>query len=140
MNVLKNRQTRFRQGTAVVEMSIVLLILMLLTLGAIEYGWMFLKQEQITNAARQAARLAATPDATNSTVSSEISTLMSGYSLGNSGYSTTFTPSNIATVSTGSTVAVNISVSYSRIGITNFRLLPLPSTLSASVTMIKEGP
>jgi len=133
------KRFRIRHGTAVLELAVVLIILMYLTLGAVEYGWLFLKQEQIANAARQAARLAATPSATNSSVTSEITTLMSGYGLASSGYTTTM-PSNVASVTTGNTLAVGISLSYSKIGITHFTMLPLPSTLSATVTMEKEGP
>jgi len=130
-----------RRGTALVEMALALLLLMLLTLGAIEYGWLFLKQQQITNAARQAARLASTADATNATVNSQITTLMSSYGLGSSGYATTFSWANdVSTVARGTSVSVKISVTYSAITITNFKLLPLPTTLSATVAMQKEGP
>jgi len=31
-------------------------------------------------------------------------------------------------------------VTYSNITITNFSLLPVPTTLSATVSMVKEGP
>jgi len=140
MGLLQYKTARVYRGSSAVELAVVLLILMLITLGAVEYGWMFLKQEQIVNAARQAARLAATPDATNTTVTSEIATLMSSYGLSGSGYTTTLTPSNIATASVGSTVSVNIAISYSKIEVTHFTTLPLPSTLSATVAMEKEGP
>ena len=133
---------RGRRGTALVEMALALLLLMLLTLGAIEYGWLFLKQQQITNAARQAARIASTADATNATVNSQISTLMSSYGLGSSGYATTFSWGNstdVSTVTRGTSISVKISVTYSAITITNFKILPLPTTLSATVAMQKEG-
>jgi len=134
------KRVRMDRGTSALELAVTLLLLMLITLGAVEYGWLFLKQEQIVNAARQAARLAATPDATNATVTSQITTLMSNYGLSGSGYTTTFTPANIATASTGSTVSVGISLIYSKIEITHFNTLPLPNTLSATVAMEKEGP
>jgi len=136
----KNKHVRVPHGTAVLEMSIVLLLLMYITLGAIEYGWIFLKQEQIANAAREGARLAVTPSATNATVTSEISTLMSGYGLTGKYSTPVFTPSDVSTASVGGTVAVNVSVPYSNIGLTKFSMLPLPTTLSATVTMEKEGP
>jgi Flp pilus assembly protein TadG len=139
MSQCQKRPIRVYRGTSALEMSVVLLILMYITLGAVEYGWLFLKQEQITNAAREAARLAITPSATNSSVSAEIGTLMSSYGLANSGYTSSL-PSNVATVSVGSTLSVGISVTYSNIEITHFSMLPLPSTVSATVTMVKEGP
>ena len=44
-----------------VEAAIVFPILLMLTLGAIEYGWLFLNAQQVTNAARQGARIAILP-------------------------------------------------------------------------------
>ncbi len=128
-----------RRATALVEMALALLLLMLLTMGAVEYGWFFLKQQQITNAARQAARIASTADATNATVTSQVTTLMSSYGMGSSGYTTTFTPSDVSTAARGTSVSVKISVTYSKVTITNFSLLPMPTTVSATVAMAKEG-
>ena len=132
----------FRRGTALVEMALALLILLLLTMGAIEYGWFFLKQQQITNAARQAARFASTADATDATVSSQITTLMNSYGMGSTGYTKTYSwnPADVSTVARGTSISVTISVSYSKLTITNSSLLPTPATVSATVAMQKEGP
>ena len=137
-------QTRFsggrRGGTMTVEAALLFPLVLTLTFGLIEYGWMFLKQQQITNTARQAARVAATVDATTSQVTSQITSMMSGYGLGSSSYSTTITPANVASATRGQQVSVAISITYSNIEITGFTLLPLPSTISANVSMEKEGP
>src|SRR5262245_1734829 len=130
---------RRNRGTAIVEAAIIFPILFLLTFGIIEYGWMFLKQQQVTNAARQAARLAATIDSTNSQVTSQISTPLNNYGLGACGYATALSPLNVATATRGQLVSVTISVPYGNIDITGFTLLPLPTTISAQVTMEKEG-
>ena len=128
-----------RRASALVEMAIVLTLLFLLTLGTVEYGWMFLKQQQITNAARQAARKACAANVNNTTVDTEIANLMSSYGMGSTGYSKTYTPTDVSTAARGTSVSVNISVDYSKITITNFKLLPLPTTVSATVAMEKEG-
>ena len=128
-----------RRGTTLVEMALALLLLMLLTLGVIEYGWLFLKQQQLTNTARQAARIAATADATNTTVTSQITALMSSYGMGSTGYTTAFSPTDLSAAARGSSVSVQVQVTYSRLTITNFRLLPMPTTLTATVAMQKEG-
>lgn len=140
MNRCKCNSTGVRRGLALVEMTLVMFILTYITLGAVEYSWLFLKQEQVANAARQAARLAATPGATNTAVTNLITTLMSGYGLSGKYNTPVFTPSDVSTATTGSTVSVNISLSYGTISITkNATLLPMPSTMSATVTMEKEG-
>lgn len=138
-----HRWHRYR-GSLTVEAAILFPLLFMITFGLIEYGWMFIKQQQITNAARQSARLAAMVDATNGQVSSQISTQMTNYSLGSSGYTPTIyvngtAGGNVATAARGAQVSVLISVPYANIDITGFTLLPMLSTLSAKVTMEKEG-
>ena len=128
-----------RRATTVVEMALAGMILVMLTMGVIEYGWLFLKQQQITNAARQAARIAATADATNTTVTASITSLMNSYGLGSSGYTTAFSPTDVSTASRGSAVSVTISITYSRITITRSSVLPAPTTITAQVSMQKEG-
>jgi len=130
-----------RRGTALVEMALALIILLLLAMGAIEYGWLFLKQQQITNAARQAARLASTADATTADVDSQITTLMNSYGLGSTGYAKNYSwDGELKSIARGTTVSVQISVAYSKVTITNSSLLPMPATVSATVAMQKEGP
>jgi Flp pilus assembly protein TadG len=128
-----------RRGTALVEMALALLLLMLLTLGAVEYGWFFLKQQQITNTARQAARVACTADATNATVKATVDSLMSSYGMGATGYAQPYSPTDVSSAARGTSVSVTVSVTYSKITITNFKLLPMPTTVSATVAMEKEG-
>jgi Flp pilus assembly protein TadG len=123
-------------------MALVMALLLYVVLGAVEYGYMFLRQQQVTNAARQAARLAATPDATASGVSTQVDTLMTAYGMpkGTYNYTTTLTPANIQP-GTGQTLTVKISVNYkNNLAIVNSSLCPIPTTLNAAVTMEKEGP
>jgi len=142
MNVKRAKFRRAHRGTSVVELAVAMTLLLYVVLGAVEYGFMFLKQEQLTNAARQGARLAATPDATAAAVSSQIDTLMTAYGMPKAtyNYTTTLTPSNIQP-GTGNTLTVQISVNYkNNLAIVNSSLCPIPTTLKASVTMEKEGP
>ena len=52
------RNNRKRAGVSVVEMSVVMSLLVVLSLGAAEYGWMFLTAGQVATAA---ARRRGTP-------------------------------------------------------------------------------
>jgi Flp pilus assembly protein TadG len=136
---LKQASSRCR-GTALVEAALVLSVLMTITFGAIEYGWMFLKEEQVTDAARAAARVAAPPDATTAQATTLVTSMMSSAGMGSSGYTLTFTPTDISTVSPGSTFTVQVSVPYSNVTITHVTLVPVPTTISSTITMSKEGP
>src|SRR5205814_7116285 len=53
-----------RDAAALVEMAIAMPLLCMLTLGLIEYGWVFLRVSQINQAARHGVRVAVRPDAT----------------------------------------------------------------------------
>ena len=125
-------------GTAVVEAAIVFPLLIMLTFGVIEYGWMFLKAHQITNAARNGCRFAIRPDADNGKVNALVSDLMT--SAGITGYQVTFNPGDVSLVDVGDTVNVSVSVPFENIAIMNIPLLPKPASIHASTTMAKEGP
>src|SRR5262249_2243933 len=136
MDVTKRQARRTstrRRGLATVEAALILPFVLYLTFGAIEYGWMFLKQQQITNVARQSARLAATPNAPNATVNSRISTMMTDAGLGSSGYTVTM-PANVAGVTPATTFTVKISVTYSNITLTHMSpFIPVPNTLTSTI-------
>jgi uncharacterized SAM-dependent methyltransferase len=63
---------------------------------------------------------------------------MSSYGMGSSGYTTTFTPSDVSTAVLGATVTVQLNVTYSHVQVIGTSLVPTPSSLTASVTMVKE--
>jgi len=111
---------------------------LLLTLGIINYGWLFLKAQQITNAARHGARIAILPGATNGGVSAAIDSLMAD--AGIVGYD----EPDITGISgePGELVKVSLSVDVANVALLNIPLLPNQSgrKLIASVTMAKEGP
>jgi Flp pilus assembly protein TadG len=129
-----------RKGVTTVETAIVLSLLVFpITFGMIEYGWMFHNDQQITNAARQAARLAALPDTTTQEVIDTVSSLMSDAGMAGTGYTVSITPSDITSPESGDSVTVAIAVPSGPLRLTSFPL-PMPASLGASVTMAKEGP
>ena len=131
-----NKRLRHR-GVAIVEMAIVLPLLLLLTFAMIEYGWLFSKSQQVTNATRQAAREAALHEATDDEVVQTIIDFMQKSGLGDSGYTYTIEPGSINNLNRGETVKVEITVPYSSITLTGLPL-PVPETIRASVSMTRE--
>jgi Flp pilus assembly protein TadG len=117
-------------------MAIVAPLLFLLTLGAIEYGWMFLKAQQITNAARQGARVGATPDATAGDVNAAVNSVMTAADI--TGHTVTISPG--VSIASGETLTVTVSVPYAGISLLSTPLIPTPANLAASTAMAKEGP
>jgi Flp pilus assembly protein TadG len=57
-----------RRGAAVVEMAVVTPFLLLLLLGTIQFGYLFMYQETLTNAAREAARIGVLQGATTADI------------------------------------------------------------------------
>jgi Flp pilus assembly protein TadG len=124
---------------AVVEAALILPILLILTFGMIEYSWMFLKDQNITNAARAGARIAATADGTNAQVTTAVSNLMASYNLQSTGYTLTTSPANVSTAAKGTMITVTISFPYANAQVTGMSIFPVPATLHASAAMAKEG-
>jgi len=132
-----------RRGAALVEMAIVMLLLLMLTMGAIKYGWLFLKAQQITNATRQGARLASLPNVDLTDVEASIETMMdaAGMAKATSNYSVAITSGDLSAsgLPEQATVTVLITVPRANIDIVDIALLPAPANLGAQVTMPKEG-
>jgi hypothetical protein len=120
-------------------MAIVLPLLLMLTFGLTEYGWLLLKVEQANGVARYAARLATLPDATNGGVLAAIAQQMSDAGI-TTGYTVTFTPGDVSSPKMGELVRVQIQVRYQGNIDLGMPLVPVPATFRASVSMAKEGP
>lgn len=136
---VRTRRTKHRHGTVAVEAALVFPLLILLTFGAIKYGWLFLKAQQITNAARYGARLAILPDATTDSVKTAIINMMTAANIPISPDNITINPGNISSLSVGDSIEVRVVVPAESVDIMDVSLFPSFGNLGASVTMAKEG-
>ena len=133
------------RGAAVVEAAIVLTLLILITLGIMGFGWLFLRVQQITNAARHGARIAVRYNNNTDVLLGQVQT----------GVDNCLTP--VGLVYTGPVIPtgvnpgrgepVTVTVTGTGLDILalrgGFGPLPadvFPDSYSASVTMAKEGP
>ncbi len=127
----------FRRGVVLVEMAIVMVLLFLLMFGLIEYGFMLLRAQHITNAARFGARIGITIDSTNTLVEQAIASAMSAAGMADSGYTVTFLPGDVQGLTGRETLTITVSVPYANIGM-GMPLVPVPTNLRASVSMASE--
>lgn len=127
------------RGVSTIELAVIMPLLLLLTLGLIEYGWMFLKSHQVTNAARQGARVAARIDANAASAQSAVDQAMAAGGLSGTGYTVAVDPADLATLEAGQLFTVSVTVQYANVRLLGITLIPQPSQLSATVTMAKEG-
>jgi len=128
-----------KRGLAAVELALLLPVLLLVLFGTIEYGWLFLKNQQLADAARNGARVAVTESGTNALVQARVAQVMSDAGLAQSGYLVQLTPANVATAAPGSTVTVEVTVAYANISLIGLPLIPVPSDLAERTSMVKEG-
>lgn len=138
MQVLKHKIRRCR-GLALIETALVLVVLLMISFAALEYGWMFTKQGEVTNAARAGARDGVRPFATNNDVLSSIESTLTRTGL-NANYDVTLEPSDVSSLEPGTAFTVTVSLDYTEHELTGFPFLPTPDSLVATVTMAKEGP
>lgn len=143
MNDPKNN--RSRRGTATVEAALVLPLLLILTFGGIKYGWLFIKWQQATNAARHSVRYAIRPTIDSTKTIDLIDKLMTKAGMDKSkvNYTSlvTYGDDDYPTGSiVGDPVTVQIVVPVADVDILKIALLPTPNTLTATMTMSKEGP
>ena len=127
------------KGVTSVEAAIVFPLLLVLTFGVIEYGWLFLKAQQITNATRYGARLAILQSATRAGVEAAVINLLTSGGI----QVASIEDIDIANISAapGSPVTVQVTVPCDQnLLIMNIPFLPKPATVGALVTMSKEGP
>ena len=99
---------------------------------------MFLKSQQVINSARQGARVGARIDATATDIGAAIVTTMTNAGLQDSGYTWSVNPGDPTTLTLGAMLTVTISVPYANIDL-GIPLVPTPTNLTSTVTMVREG-
>jgi len=127
-----------KRGLALVEGSIVMLLLILITFGIMEYSWLFHRIQEMNSIARAGARQAVLPDSTLADVQTAMDTLAVGYGI--AGITTTVNPGDITVLTSGELITVTVEVAYTNVELVGGALFPMPDPLRASVTMAKEGP
>jgi Flp pilus assembly protein TadG len=136
INIMSKNHIR-NKGSSILELAFVLPILLMLTLGIIGFGFLFLRVQQITNAARHGARVAARYGDNSALAQSEASTLLTNVGL----MDITTNVNDSDSISE----AITMTVTGEGLDVLNLHTLnmlkvPMPYDFTASVTMAKEGP
>jgi len=126
------KQTTGQRGQAVVELALVLPILLLIMMGIVEFGRIFMAHQAIANAAREGARTAILPSSTISDVQQIVSQFMT--SAGFTGEVTTTATNVGASGTTGAPTSV--TVSYDLPILTGTIIPALGPTVSLSRTTV----
>lgn len=133
----RKRSGSQRKGAALVEMAFVAPLMIVLTMGMMEFGRVIMVQQVLSNLSREGARLASLPEATAALVTSEIEQQLVGLSV--VGGSVDISPSDISNLESGTPITVTLSVPAANISWVPNPVYTSTATLSAHTTMRREG-
>jgi Flp pilus assembly protein TadG len=140
MTTSRGKKRRGQSGMALVETAIVLLLLVTIIFGTMEYGWLFFKIQQITNTVRAGARKAVLPDSTNADVALLIQTELAEWDISSSDYTLVISSADITALSPSDLITLTITVPYSNVELLGMPMFPTPTALTSTMTMAREGP
>jgi hypothetical protein len=126
-----------------VEAALMLPLLLMLTFAILEYGWIYIKAQQLRNSASMAARVGSlAPELEGESMTtkalSRLDEMLTAYGLDSA--SITFEPASFDEVDRGEAVRVIVSVNYegTDLELVGFPLIPVPANLSAEATFAKQ--
>jgi Flp pilus assembly protein TadG len=133
-----------RRGNALIEAALVLPILLALAFGTVEFGHFFYCKHTLQGAARDGARVAILSSSTNTSVITAVGNTMTAAGFTSAQYSVAITnTSNVAiadirTVTTGNAIKVNVSATWSTIGIRPMNMISGTKQVTGFTIMVKE--
>ena len=139
------RVRRFRSGNAVLDMALIMPLLIMLTFGAVEYGFALYIKHSLQAAAREGARAAVVAGATATEVQTAVDSAMLAAGFAQAKYTRppTIAPAGWVTSAAGTTITVSVSTTWGTAGckvLPNYLGgIPTTKTLTGATTMRKEG-
>jgi Flp pilus assembly protein TadG len=130
-----DKRHRRLRGVALAEAAIVMMLLCLVTLGALQYGWFFYCLHTATNAARQGARVAAVFAGTTANGTDALQNCL--FKLLRDA-ATTKAVTDVTDASGRACVQGQVIVPAANVALMPITFLPVPDC-RATVTMAKEG-
>ncbi len=137
MNVVGMKRLRSEKGVALLETALTLPLVLLITMGAIEFGRAYQTWQVLTNAAREGARVAVLPGTSNATVANRVEDYMAAGQLGAAAEATvTVTRDNAVGVGTATASRVVVEYPFEFIVLQPVaQLVVSGSTVGAPITM-----
>lgn len=131
-----------RSGIAVVEFAVVAPFLVFLTLGTLELARGYQIKEVLSDAARRGGRNAALPGTSNSTIQSDINSVLSKNSINSSDATITITVNGASADAqaalTGAKISVKVSIPVSKVAIVTPLFLPGQNIESETLVVMRN--
>jgi len=132
-----------RAGASILEMALTLAILLNLTFGTIEFGYFFFVKNTVQGAAREGARAAIPPSASNSDVTTAVNAALSSAGLNTANFTTTVkvngVVANASTAVSAQQIEVSVTASWGTVGLRPLGLISSTKTVLGAATMRREG-
>ena len=133
MNWLEKQTDKPVRGAAAVELAVVLPLLLTLVFGIIEFGWVFMVRETLTNSSREGARVAVLQGSTEQDIRDRVAASMNPTGL------STYTV-QISRSSPGNpSETVKVLIPYADVSLLGGYFGPTDFNLGATTVMRKEG-
>lgn len=139
------RPGRVKRASAVMEAALIFPVLLSLTFGSIEFGHFFYVKHTLQGAAREGARAAITPSATNADVTSAVNAAMSAAGFTSGQYTvqvrnaTDTANVTVNTVTSGNGILIKVSANWGTVGIRPLGVIGSGKTVLGQTVMRKEG-
>lgn len=114
-------------------------LLLLLLLGMVEYGHLFLRAQDLQAATATGARQSALSTSTTASVEAAIELSLTAAGIASGSYEVQLSPPEVSDASPGSLITVTVTLDYSQISITEASFIPTPEELESNVTITREG-
>jgi Flp pilus assembly protein TadG len=131
-----------RQGLACLEMAVVAPVLVFLTIGMLEMARGMMVKEILTDAARKGCRTGILPNASNTSVTSDINTVLTNNNI-TASYATIVISvndvvANVSTSTAGAKISVKVSIPVSQVAWVLPLFLPAADIESETVIMMSQ--
>jgi Flp pilus assembly protein TadG len=134
---------RGRKGASVLELAITLLVLLNLTFGTIEFGHYFFVKNTVQAAAREGARVAITPGASNTSVQNAINPVLTAAGLQTGDFSFNVRVNGVladaSTAAAGDRVEVTVTSTWGTVGLRPLGIISSSKVVLGGVSMRREG-
>ncbi len=138
----RKRAIDSRRGIAAVEVAVLAPCLVFLTLGMLELARGMMVKEILTDAARKGCRSAILPSAANSSITTDINTVLTNNNIPSAKATIQIkvndVVADICTSTTGSKISVKVSVPVSAVAWVTPLFLPSADIESETVTMLSQ--
>ena len=134
-----------RRGNAVLELVLSLGLLLTLTFGSVEFGYFFFVKNAAQGAAREAARVAVVPAATNAEVTAAATNSLTAAGFAPGSFTINIRNAadtadvNVATLAAGDAVRVGVSGTWQTVGVRPLGLIDAAKIVRGVALMRKEN-